>query len=126
MHMAAIPIERHAATAAIGDDVAAVADALLDSSVVVRSGRGSGSGVIWGTDGLVVTNSHVVHGEHATVVLRGGDEIEGRLLARGENYDLAALQIAASSWPAATPGDADRVRAGQLVLAVGHPLGLRN
>ncbi len=104
-----------------------VAEKLRRSTVHVRvdQGReqGSGSGVIWTSDGLIVTNSHVVRGERACVELWDGRRFEGRVAAHDTRRDLATLRIAARSLPAATYGDSNSIRVGELVLAVGNPMG---
>src|SRR5438105_1490767 len=91
-----------------------------------RHGRGgdrSGAGVIWQADGLIVTNAHVVHQPRAHVVLEDGREYEARLVAHEPALDLAALRVAAEGLPAITPGDSDALRVGEIVFAIGHPLG---
>jgi serine protease Do len=84
---------------------------------------GVGSGVLWSSDGLIVTNAHVVRGR-VNVVLPGGRAVQARLLARDPERDLAALAIDAHALAAAEIGDSDSLRVGQLVVAVGNPLGL--
>jgi serine protease Do len=106
-------------------NLALLADRLRVSTVHIQAGRrGSGSGVIWRQDGLIVTNAHVA-GNHSTrVQLHDGQEFDGRLLAIDGRRDLAAVQIDASDLPAATPADSDSLRVGHLVVAMGHPLGI--
>jgi serine protease Do len=107
-------------------ELAALAERVQESVVLIRSGRnGSGSGVIWRSDGLIVTNDHVAPFERAEVVLAGGTRLQGRVVARDRALDLAALQTGATGLPAATLGDSRRLRVGELVLAVGNPLGSR-
>jgi serine protease Do len=84
---------------------------------------GVGSGVLWSSDGLIVTNAHVVRGR-VNVVLPGGRAVQARLLARDPERDLAALAIDAHALAPAEIGDSDSLRVGQLVVAVGNPLGL--
>lgn len=105
---------------------AEVAEQLLNSTVFVRAGWGNGSGVIWTADGLIITNSHVVHRDEAIVILRDKTELPAKLVARDRHHDLAALQVDRQGLPATIPGDSTRVRPGQLVLAVGHPMGMRD
>jgi serine protease Do len=83
-----------------------------------------GSGVIWASDGLIVTNAHVATGRRVGVVLPGGGSLEARLLAWDPERDLAALAIDAHGLPAAAVGDSATLRVGELVVAVGNPLGL--
>jgi serine protease Do len=82
--------------------------------------------VIWTSDGLIVTNNHVARGEEMRVRLRDGARLRGRVVARSREHDLAALRVDARDLPAARVGDSSRVRVGQMVLAAGNPLGLRD
>src|SRR5688572_4734575 len=109
---------------ALSGALADLAARLRPSVVSVRTaGRGHGAGVIWSADSLVVTNAHVVHHDRATVVLDGGRELPARLVARDPAHDLAALRVDATGLPAASIGDPAALRVGQLVFAIGHPLG---
>ncbi len=109
----------------VSDALADLAGNLLESVVLVRSGHGDGSGVIWESDGLIVTNSHVVRGNAAVVVLHDGRRLEGRVVSRDPRRDLAALRVDAHGLPAVEVADSGSVRPGQPVLAVGNPLGMR-
>jgi serine protease Do len=104
-----------------------IAERLRRSTVHLRiaGGReGNGSGVIWHADGLIVTNAHVARSERATVELWDGRELDAVLDARDTRRDLASLRVNhASGLPAATPGDSSALRPGELVIAVGNPLG---
>lgn len=112
----------HVDLAAAFADVAA---RLCRSTVQVRGrGPGGGSGVIWRPDGVIITNAHVARGDRAIVELWDGRELEGAVTARNPRRDLAAIKIEASGLPAAGIGDATALRVGELVLAIGNPLGL--
>src|SRR5580704_6305234 len=104
-----------------------VAERLRRSTVQVAMGdgreRGQGSGVIWAADGLIVTNAHVAHGAEAKVSLWDGSTHKASVLNRDPRRDLASLRIAAAGLPAATAGDSSVLRAGELVIAVGNPMG---
>lgn len=104
-------------------ELEAVAAALRRSTVQVRSRKmGVGSGVIW-NNGLIITNAHVLRGSRATVELSDGRVFDA-VCIRDAQQDLAALKVAAVDLSAATIGDSDTLRVGQLVLAVGNPLGV--
>ncbi len=102
-----------------------VAERLRRSTVQVhsRAGRGSGSGVIWSADGLVVTNAHVARSADPEVELWDGRRLPARVLARDARRDLASLRVAAASLDAAAAGNSSSLRPGELVIAVGSPLG---
>jgi serine protease Do len=108
-------------------ELAALAENLRRVTVRLQiGGAGEGSGVIWRPDGLVVTNAHVARGRTARVRLDSGETLEGRVVAREPALDLAALLTGAGHVPAARLGDIARLRAGELVVALGHPLGVPN
>ena len=103
-----------------------VAERLRRSTVQVLTrgrGQGSGSGVIWSGDGLIVTNAHVARGSKAKISLWDGSTYEASVLNRDARRDLASLKIAASGLPAATAGNSNTLRVGELVIAIGNPLG---
>jgi serine protease Do len=101
------------------------------SVVLVRGSRGSaGSGVVWNLDkpGLVLTNHHVVPGTTAQLTLAGGRRVNAHVVRRAAALDLAALRVddADLSEFAARTGDSDALRVGDLLVAVGNPMGERN
>ena len=114
----------------IGDAATALARQALDSVAQIVDGtpaRGypaGGSGVIVNPRGLIVTNAHVVRGRSANVTLHDGTGLEGRIVAREDAVDLAALSVEREDLAALEFGDSRALRPGQLVLAVGHPQGL--
>jgi len=99
---------------------------VLPSLVVVRGRRfGAGSGIVWDSNGLILTNNHVV-GRHTPIVMLQDDrEYESKLVARDPDVDLALLSIDATDL---TPLKAASVspRVGEMVFAFGHPWGQRN
>jgi serine protease Do len=102
-----------------------LAERLRQSTVQVRAGQsGGGSGVIWRSDGLIVTNAHVARGKRLAVELADGTLLRARLTDRDDGRDVAALRVDASGLPAATIGDSDTLRPGHLAFAVGNPFGV--
>ena len=90
---------------------------------------GVGAGIVWPGSALVVTNAHVVGGRRGRwpiVELADGRSFEARLAARDQEQDLALLALEHTDLPieAATLGDARSMRVGEIVVAVGHPLGI--
>jgi S1-C subfamily serine protease len=87
-------------------------------------GGGSGSAVAFTPDGFLVTNAHVVAGaEGGTATFVDGDELGFEVIGRDPLSDLAVVRAAGSDLVAAPFGDAARLRVGQLVVAIGNPLG---
>ncbi|MCC5637108.1 trypsin-like peptidase domain-containing protein [Nostoc sp. CHAB 5844] len=106
------------------DELSAVATQLRQITVKVKSGAaGVGSGVIWQADGLIITNAHVATSHRATVELWDGRVFEAVRSHFDPQQDLAALKITATNLNTATIGNSDELRVGELVLAVGNPLG---
>ena len=114
----------------LGEEIERVADGLrlVTAHLSTRSRRGrdtgNGAGVVWRSDGLIVTNAHVARGPRIRVELSDGREWEGEVTARDDQRDLAAVRVNGDVLPAAEPADPSRLRAGQIVLAVGSPLGI--
>ena len=101
-----------------------IAEKLRRSTVHVRAGRrGQGSGIIVSGDGLMVTNAHVATLTRVDVQLWDGTRSQADLLLSDVGRDLAILRIAKSELPAAVLADSDRLRVGELVIAVGNPFG---
>lgn len=90
-----------------------------------RRAMGLGSGVIISTDGYILTNHHVVDGaEQIKVDLNDGRTLDAKLVGSDPPSDLAVLKIDASGLPVLALGDSDKVRVGDVVLAIGNPLGI--
>jgi len=86
---------------------------------------GLGSGVIVQPNGTILTNHHLVDGAEAIQVeLTNNRTFDAKVIGSDPPSDLAVLQIAAKELDALTLGDSDRVRVGDVVLAVGNPLGI--
>ncbi|HEV7679546.1 MAG TPA: trypsin-like peptidase domain-containing protein [Candidatus Dormibacteraeota bacterium] len=90
-----------------------------------RTAMGSGSGVIITPDGYLLTSAHVVDGAGtATAVLADGRELPVEVVGRDALSDLAVVRAAGTGLVPARLGDADRLHVGQLVVAIGNPMGL--
>ncbi len=86
--------------------------------------QGSGSGIIISNDGYIVTNQHVIDGAtEISVILNTGDEHKATLVGADEKSDLAVLKIEKTGLPAATLGNSEDVKVGELAVAIGNPLG---
>lgn len=110
-------------------ELEALAEFLAASTVAVQvggRGGGAGSGVIWSADGAIVTNAHVARGRSAHVVLHDGRRFRAHVESRHERRDLALLRIDADGLRPVFRRDPATVRAGELLVAVGHPLGIPN
>ena len=87
----------------------------------------TGSGVVIGSNGLIVTNKHVIEGSiRVLVTLEDKREYEARVRGIDEATDLALLEISASNLPVLAFGDSDSLRIGEWVLAVGNPFSLNS
>ena len=105
---------------------------------LVTTQRASGSGVIVSPDGYIVTNAHVVKGvsrlrvevplpaSGESILAVGSRLVGGQVVAIDEETDLAVIKIAERNLPALEFGDSDALKPGQIVLALGSPLGLHN
>jgi len=106
-------------------DFAALADDLRRITVELTNGdEFAGSGVVW-APGLVVTNAHVARQSRVMLRLADGRRPEGRLVARDRDADLALLRVPALGLRPPTLAGSDGLRVGSLIVAVGHPLGVR-
>lgn len=121
------------------ESVAAVAEAVSPSVVGIVNKQGSvydffgrqysqdesGSGVIITSDGYIVTNNHVVDGNQGlTVYLADGRQLPATVVGTDPNTDLAVVKVNATGLQAAVFGDSSKLRAGQLAVAIGNPLGM--
>jgi serine protease Do len=87
--------------------------------------RALGSGVIVSTDGYILTNHHVIDGaQDIKVDMNDGRTLEAKLIGSDPPSDLALLKISANGLTFLTPGDSEKVRVGDVALAIGNPLGI--
>jgi serine protease Do len=117
--------------------VVAEADTSRSSDLVLTE-RGAGSGVVVDAAGYILTNAHVVQGAHrvrvdiprppegTSILAARSRSVPAEIVGLDPETDLAVLKVPVSDLPAIEFGDSDRLRAGQLVLAFGSPLGFRS
>jgi S1-C subfamily serine protease len=114
------------------DAVSKVKNAVVKINVYKKTNgslrpAGSGSGFIFSSDGYVFTNHHVVQGtERIMVTLLNENEIEASVVGQDPDTDLAILKIYAQGYSAAHLGDSASLQIGQLVIAIGNPLGYQH
>ncbi|KEF41402.1 MAG: serine protease [Cyanobium sp. CACIAM 14] len=93
----------------------------------IQQQQGQGSGFITRSDGVILTNAHVVEGaSEVTVTLPDGRSFNGKVLGADPLTDVAVVKVVASKLPVATLGDSNKLRPGELAIAIGNPLGLDN
>ncbi len=108
-------------------ELEAVYQRVRKSVVLLYRNGGNGAGVIWTADGTIVTNNHVVSGDgQMNVVLADGRTFLGIVAQRHPTRDIAVIKIAETGLPAIDVADSNSVRAGEIALAIGHPLGYRD
>jgi S1-C subfamily serine protease len=117
------PLDAYSAT------VVRVAETVLPSiaslGVRTRRGQGAGSASVLTGDGFLLTSAHVVEGaDGAEAAFSDGTEVHADVIGRDPLSDLAVLRARGTVPPALTLGDAAQLRVGQLVVALGNPLGL--
>ncbi len=108
-------------------EISAVVDRTRRSLVQITNGHlaGNGAGIIWRSDGLIITNAHVVRRRSVNVTLPDGRKLPAKILAHDPEKDIAALKIEAGDLPAIEVGDSEGLRPGEWVFAVGHPFGVK-
>ena len=100
---------------------------LFGTGPSVQQEQGQGSGFITRSDGVVLTNAHVVDGvSEVGVTLPDGRRFSGKVVGADPVTDVAVVKLAATGLPVAPLGDSKKVRPGQWAIAIGNPLGLDN
>jgi S1-C subfamily serine protease len=122
------PLEAYSAAVTRAVETAGPAVVRLDVAHTGARARGEGlgSGVIVRPNGIIVTNEHVVHAAaRIQVGLGDGRRMTGTILGRDSRHDLAVIQVEGGGLPTAQFGDSRSLKVGQLVVALGNPLGLK-
>src|SRR5262245_37951907 len=97
------------------------------SVVQLETSAGLGSGIVFDSKGNIVTNAHVVgDAQRFTVTFASGRRAQATLVGKFEPDDLAVIHVGGTSVKPAAFADSSRVRRGQIVLAIGNPLGFRS
>ncbi|MGH8871149.1 MAG: S1C family serine protease [Acidimicrobiia bacterium] len=108
------------------EPVAAAAAVILPSVVQIQTGSGVGSGVMYDSDGLILTAAHVVAGnDTVTVRFDDGEEVEGTVLGGTSGADVAVVEVDRTGLPAAELALDQDPEVGQMAIAVGSPWGLQ-
>src|SRR2546428_6955209 len=112
------------ARGALPPHLAEIADGLRQVRVEIYSTRGCAAGILGAPD-LIVTNAHVARGPRVLVRLADDRRVDAHLVTADRRADLAVLRMPRCEMAPAALADSDAVRVGALVVALGHPLGLR-
>jgi S1-C subfamily serine protease len=100
---------------------------LFGNGPAIEQQQGQGSGFITRSDGIVLTNAHVVEGaSEVSVTLPDGRSFSGKVLGSDPVTDVAVVKVVASGLPVAPLGDSAKVKPGEWAIAIGNPLGLDN
>ena len=108
----------------LSDAISRIAEQMQEITVQVFGGRGRlGSGTVWSSSGLIITNAHVADAQTHDVELSDGRRFPGWLVARDRDVDLAALAVSARLSAPVRTRSARGLHAGEVVLASGNPFG---
>ena len=118
----AVRVARTVGPAVVGITNKALARDFFDRTFETE---GVGSGVIFKSDGYIITNNHVIAGAKEIIVsLSDGNTINGTLIGTDEMTDIAVVKVEAKDLPTAPLGDSDEVVVGEPAIAIGNPMGL--
>jgi putative serine protease PepD len=122
---AAVP--ESSAAKAVQDQFVEVVDRVSPQVVQIQTDRGLGSGIVYDDRGDIVTNAHVAdNARRFLVTLAGGNRHTATLVGSDRSNDLAVIRLTDATPSPATFGDSSAVRSGDLVFAIGNPLGLQS
>ncbi len=124
---AAAGIPEVGAAAAVQRQMVDVVDHVAPQVVQIQSDQGLGSGIVFDNHGDIVTNAHVAgSAERFLVTMPGGARTEGSLVGSDPGNDLAVIRVSGDTPAPAAFADSSRVNTGDMVLAIGNPLGLQS
>jgi serine protease Do len=113
-------------TTMVTEALSEVIISLRRSLVVVHNGHQSaGAGIVWQSEGKIITNFHVIAHGRPMVTLPDGQGLPARVIAQEPEIDLALLQVDSVDLPAVSIANSRDIHVGQIVLAIGHPWGQR-
>jgi putative serine protease PepD len=115
-----------AAALAFQEAITAVVRELSPSVVQIQSPQGLGSGVVFDSNGDIVTNNHVVAGGGPYTVTAGAHSYDASLVGRFAPDDLAVVHVSGAKLAAAAFADSSKLDVGDFAIAIGNPLGLRS
>jgi S1-C subfamily serine protease len=114
-------------SAAVVSAAESVGPAVAHLEVELKGRRGTGSGFAFTPDGLLLTNSHVVHGaRHIRATFADGLSRDADLVGEDPDTDIAVIRIGGNALPAVVLGSSRGVRVGQLAIAIGNPYGFQH
>jgi S1-C subfamily serine protease len=109
---------------ALSDEVAGLAEKVSPSVIRVGSGYRTGSGIIWSSDGHIVTASHVIGRRNVVDVDFGADKtFEAKVIGQDPYSDIAVLKVEADGLKPIEKGNSESLKVGQFVLALANPFG---
>ncbi len=118
----AVRVAKTVGPAVVGITNKAVAHDVFNNAFEME---GVGSGVIFKSDGYIITNNHVIAGANEIIVsLSDGNTINGKLVGTDEMTDIAVVKVDAKDLPTAVLGNSDEVVVGEPAIAIGNPMGL--
>jgi len=107
-----------------GSSTENIFDKISPAIVFVKTSEGSGSGMIIESNGLILTNAHVVSGVNtATIILQNKQSYKATVVGRNENVDVALLKISGVNLPVVDLGNSDSMKQGEEIFALGFPYG---